>query len=499
MSVAMLRDSGGRRARVLVVDNEPAVLAMLMRVLERGGYEPVPADGLIAARAVLDRGGLDAVLTDLRLSDGTGLDILDAVRRADPSLPVMFLTGATDVDSAVRALEGGAMRYLTKPVRPAELVEAVRSACQFRDRAKHRAYSGEWPSMRDVAEDDRRFDAALEQLYMVFQPIVTWSRRRVIGVEALMRSHHPEIGRPDKLLEAAERLGRMPELGRAVRARVAARIPTLPSGIDIYVNLHASELLDDDLLSAEAPLSRFAPRVVLEITERAALDGLGDALGRIAKVRTLGYRIAVDDLGAGYASLSMLARVQPDVIKIDMSLVHGVRRDPTRQMVIRSLTHLGAQLGVLTIVEGIETGDDLASVVHAGADHVQGYLFARPAVEPIPPDFGAIGAQFAGDRWAQRTGPVPVTPDDSPLRRRQDVARTLCHDAKQPLAQLAALAQRLDNAGDEVRAVAEQMLEKVAQVDALLGAIADVVDAPPPPPPAAPVADPPPVDETPQN
>src|SRR5213075_1521223 len=97
----------------------------------------------------------------------TGLDILDAVRRVDPALPVMFLTGATDVDSAVRALEGGAMRYLTKPVRP--------------------------------AEEDRRLDAAMAQLYMVFQPIVSWSRRKVIGVVALMRSHPPEIGRPDKL------------------------------------------------------------------------------------------------------------------------------------------------------------------------------------------------------------------------------------------------------------------------------------------------------------
>jgi hypothetical protein len=237
--------------------------------------------------------------------------------------------------------------------------------------------------------------------------------------------------------------------------------------------------MDDDLLAPDAPLTRYASRVVLEITERAALDGIGDAIGQIAKVRALGYRIAVDDLGAGYASLSMLARVQPDVIKIDMSLVHGVRRDPTRQMVIRSLTHLGAQLGVLTIVEGIETGEDLSSVVQAGADHLQGYLFARPAVEPTPVDFAAIGAQVGG--WAQRTGPVPLIPDadSSPWRRRQDLARTLCHDAKQPLTSLASLAQRLDNGGDEMRALSEQILEKIGQVDTLLAAIADVVDGPP--------------------
>ena len=467
-----------RRSRVLVIDNEPSVLALLQRVLERGGYDPIAADSLATARVALDKGGLDAVLTDLRLGDGTGLDVLDAVRRTDPTLPVMFLTGATDVDSAVRALEGGALRYLTKPVRPSELVEAVRAACQLRDRAKLRQRTGEYPSMREEAEEGRRLDAAIAALFMVYQPIVSWSRKRVVAYEALMRSRHPELGRPDRLLAAAERLGRMPDLGRAVRAAVAERIAILPPGPDVYVNLNSAELTDEELFSPEAPLARHARRVVLEITERSTLDGISDLTQRLARLRALGYRIAVDDLGAGYASLSLLAQTQPEVIKIDMSLVHGVRRDPTRQMVIRSLTHLGAQLGVVTIAEGVETAEDLVSVIQAGGDVVQGYFFARPAPEMAQVDFAAIAAQVSAG-WAQRTGPMPMLsgPDASPTRRRQDLARTLCHDARQPLAAVAALAQRLGS-GDDLgaRQIGEQVLERVAQVDALLAAIADTID-----------------------
>ena len=116
--------------------------------------------------------------------------------------------------------------------------------------------------------------------------------------------------------------------------------------------------------------------------------------------------------------------------------------------------------------------------------HGHSYKVEVSVAGPVDPttgwliDFGAVGAQVGG--WAQRTGPMPMLGDEtSPWRRRQDLARTLCHDAKQPLASLAALAQRLDNGGDEMRALSEQILEKVGQVDTLLAAISDVVDAPP--------------------
>ena len=88
----------------------------------------------------------------------------------------------------------------------------------------------------------------------------------------------------------------------------------------LFINLHAMELDDDSLISAAAPLSRHAARVVLEVTERAPLEKIRDVTARVAQLRALGYRIAVDDLGAGYAGLTSFAHLEPEVVKVDMSL-----------------------------------------------------------------------------------------------------------------------------------------------------------------------------------
>src|SRR5262249_23186622 len=161
----------------------------------------------------------------------------------------------------------------------------------------------------------------------------------------------PSLARPDLLIGAAERAGRVIELGRRVRAQVASRVASLPADCDVFVNLHADELADPELVADDAPLRPFATRLAFAITERAALAGHHDARAVIARLRGLGYRIAVDDLGAGYASLAMLAELRPDVVKIDMSLVRGVRQDPTRLLLLRALLQLGTQLGIATVAE----------------------------------------------------------------------------------------------------------------------------------------------------
>lgn len=135
--------------------------------------------------------------------------------------------------------------------------------------------------------------------------------------------------------------------------------------------------------SPDAPLSAIASRVVLEITERASLDEVKDARARIADLREIGFMIAIDDLGAGYAGLTSFATLQPEIVKLDMSLIRGVDRDSTRQKLVRSMTALCKDLGMTVVAEGVETTAERDTLTELGCDLLQGYLFARPG-RPFP-------------------------------------------------------------------------------------------------------------------
>jgi EAL domain-containing protein (putative c-di-GMP-specific phosphodiesterase class I) len=118
------------------------------------------------------------------------------------------------------------------------------------------------------------------------------------------------MGNPGAILAAAERLDRLHPLGRKIRGLSAAAIQNAPAEVRLFVNLHTRDLLDADLFRADAPMSRIAERVVLEITERSTLDEVRDIAERIGKLRSLGFKIAIDDLGAGYAGLSSFAALE---------------------------------------------------------------------------------------------------------------------------------------------------------------------------------------------
>src|SRR6185295_18851003 len=141
-------------------------------------------------------------------------------------------------------------------------------------------------------------------LNMFFQPIVHASTRVRFGYEALLRSTDKSLPHPGAILDAAERLERIPALGRAIRAQTAKVIAGAPPerGV-VFLNLHLLDLFDKQLTSAFAPLSRVASRVVLEITERTSLAGEADLRYRLAELRELGFRFAIDDLGGGHARM----------------------------------------------------------------------------------------------------------------------------------------------------------------------------------------------------
>jgi EAL domain-containing protein (putative c-di-GMP-specific phosphodiesterase class I) len=158
----------------------------------------------------------------------------------------------------------------------------------------------------------------------------------------------------------------------------------MPDGSMLFVNLHTHDLLDGDLYELDRPLARMAEHVVLEITERASLLHVRDVQSRISRLREMGFRIAVDDLGAGYAGLTSFAQLEPEVVKLDMSLVRDVHAQPTKLTLVRTMVAMCRELGMQVVAEGIETAEERDAMLNVGCDLLQGYLFAKPG-RAFPP------------------------------------------------------------------------------------------------------------------
>jgi EAL domain-containing protein (putative c-di-GMP-specific phosphodiesterase class I) len=185
------------------------------------------------------------------------------------------------------------------------------------------------------------------------------------------------------VVDAAERLGSLERLGRKVRSLAAAAMSGAEPGTSLFINLHPHDLTDVELFESTNALSQMASRVVLEVTERAAIEEVDGIERRVNQLRERGFRIAVDDLGAGYAGLSSFALLEPEIVKLDVSLLRDIDQSPVKQKLVASMTSLCKDMGFLVVAEGIETIAERDCVVALGCDLLQGFLFARPG-RPFP-------------------------------------------------------------------------------------------------------------------
>lgn len=368
--------------RVLVVDDDDAIRRVCTRVLGGEGWQVTLAEHGRAAVIALDDNQVpfDCVLSDVNMPELDGYGLAAELRRRDEDLPILLMTGDPSLDGAVKAMEHGAISYITKPFQHESLAAAVARAARRHGVARMRRRAESIANAIYAPEKDeleQRFARALERSWMAFQPIAEMSQRRVFAYEALLRTDEDTLRRPDIFIATAERLGKVHQLGRVVRAAVAKAAAQAPADALLFVNLHGLELDDEELFAPESPLSRLAPRVVLEITERTGLDpAAGPA--RVAMLRKLGYRIAVDDLGAGYAALGALASLEPEIVKLDMSLIRDIDRQPTKRRVVAAIATLCRELGGRVVAEGVETASERQVVMDAGIDLIQGYLLATP-------------------------------------------------------------------------------------------------------------------------
>lgn len=355
---------------MLVIDDDEDVAKAYGKILATAGFEPVVrTDPSEASLDVVTR-QFAAIISDIKMPKISGTELLSVVRSYDEEVPVILVTGHGSLETAMEAVSLRSTEYLLKPVDPPLLLRAVKKGIERAEALRLRGVSAAPP--RSTVDD------AFRQVWLAFQPIHD-RHGKLFGYEVLLRSDHSALGRPDVLLSAASGSGRLRELGRIVRGLAAKAVPELPAGVSLFVNLHVSDLSDEDLFAPASPLGRVAERVVLEVTERHQLEQAPDLEERLFRLRKLGFRIAVDDIGAGYSGLNSLVVLEPDLVKIDMALVRNVNESFMRQSVIKSLVDLARTTGIAVVAEGIETAAERDCVTRLGCDYFQGFLLGRPA------------------------------------------------------------------------------------------------------------------------
>ncbi len=237
---------------------------------------------------------------------------------------------------------------------------------------------------RRALEEDLRQAVVRGDFQVFYQPLVDVTSGKVTSFEALLRWSHATRGMiaPETFIPLAEETGLIVQIGEWVLRRACAEAANWAGDIAIAVNLSPLQFRNPSLLSTVvgilASTGLDPKRLQLEITETALL-GASDQNGNILRsLRQLGVRIVIDDFGTGYSSMSYLQNFEIDKIKIDRRFVQGLETGVSAAAIIQAIINLGVNIGVGTTAEGVETHEQLASVLERGCTEVQGYLFSRP-------------------------------------------------------------------------------------------------------------------------
>ncbi len=219
---------------------------------------------------------------------------------------------------------------------------------------------------------------AEESITIAYQPIVDLRDGRCLGIEALSRF---PAGAPDVVFQTAHRVGLGVELEALAVRRAITVLPGLAADRYLAVNLSPAAAFELSTRAAHLPELDLS-RIVLEVTETAAVECYEAFRRNLEPLRELGLRVAIDDAGAGFASLHHIVELRPDIIKIDRSLIDGMAGDRSRRSAVRAFVALANDLGAGTVAEGVETTSDLVAARELGITAAQGYLIGRPIIQP---------------------------------------------------------------------------------------------------------------------
>ena len=246
-----------QKTRVLLVDDDPMVLRSIGRVLRQRGYEVTTATNGEDATLIVDNQSFDVVLSDIAMPGMDGIQFLREVREHDLSVPVVLITGAPTVSTAVQALELGAFNYLTKPIAMDDVERVIEKAARMHRMARVTQQAAELLGHTSALGADRAgleasYERAIQSLWIAYQPILRATDGGIFGYEALLRSGEATLPHPGAVIDAAERLARLEELGRTIRDLATSPVAAAADRGILFVNLHVTDLLDSALYSPEA-------------------------------------------------------------------------------------------------------------------------------------------------------------------------------------------------------------------------------------------------------
>ena len=368
------------KPRLLLVDpDEARATATVARLSDR--YMVVAAASGVEGLRCCARQPFDIILSEEDVGNENGITFLRKSFAFAPFSARVLILGNANAFVAIQATNIGRVdQLLLREDAESHLVEALEHARLKLDLV------GPQTDREDSILAEQKLEGLQEimrtgELRFAYQPIVHAPSGKIVGLEALARPHVTGFcsprPNPIALLEVAARMGAQWELGRIGRKCIAREVETLRSQYLVFVNLHPTELANEQLLE-EVGLVQQADRVVLEITERAAIRDSGRYADRIRRLRKIGFRMAVDDLRAGSAGLNAAAELNAEFVKLDMGLTRAINRWQIKQRLVSSVIRFARQQGTEVIAVGIETPDEAKTLLELGCSLQQGFLHGHP-------------------------------------------------------------------------------------------------------------------------
>jgi len=401
------------RIRVLIADDEESVLDVLTALMAAESDLEIAGSAKDAETAIqlATVEQPDVAILDVRMPGGGGPRAAREILRRSPASKIIALSAHEEVDSVLEMLRAGALGYVVKGDSTDAIVKAIHRSLDQQgtfssqvtgDMAHALAEQLHMVSQgakqrRQELEDriGRVLDGDGHELYMAYQPIFDLKDSSVVGVEALARFTSPPDRSTDTWLAEAEAVGRLLELELACLRTALRDLDRLPEETYLSLNVSPATAIAPELHEVLDGLP--AERVVLEMTEHARVDDYPALKAALAVFRERGFRLAIDDAGAGFASLRHIVLLHPDFIKLDMTLTRDVHVDATRRALVVALVAFGSQIGARVVAEGVETPEQLATLLEAGVQFGQGFYLARPQALPDDANSWSSGELILAD------------------------------------------------------------------------------------------------------
>ncbi len=381
--------------RVMIADDEAELRAALGDLLSHeDSLELVgaAADADEAISLASDRRP-DVAVLDVKMPAGGGPRAAREILRASPATRVIALSAHEDRATILEMFRAGAVGYLIKGAHGGEIVHSILTVAHGGTSLSAEVVDSLVSELSTQLRREEQVSLAREDRSrsiegfihgegrtLVFQPIVDLETREIVGAEALSRFRDPEGRGPDLVFADAAALDLQLELETAALRDAVSVVDQLPEGTYLSVNCSHRTATWSGLRELLRPA---ASRLVLEITEHEAVEDYETLTKHLEQLREDGMRLAIDDAGAGFASLRHALRLAPDIIKADMSIVRGIDGDDGRRALASALVSFARQMGMTIVAEGIETEAELDSLLAIGVQHGQGFFLAMPGPLPL--------------------------------------------------------------------------------------------------------------------